>query len=144
MCRKCMKINFWIISLFLFFLGGCCADKSCERAHQAANAHEEKLKKYFTAAPGDRSEDVSSLAKETQAIADQLRAHGDFKTANRFDSYRDVLLYGNHTIDESLDDVLKLVKNKELESSKAKDACAPKTFTEKVKNFFSCDCDKNK
>lgn len=140
MCRKCMKTTFGIISLFLF-LGGCCADKSCERVQQIASAHEEKLKKYFTAAPSDRVEDISSLARETRVIADQLRATGDPVRANRFDSYCDVLFYGNHTIDESLNDVIKLVKGGKFQST---NPCTPKTFTEKMKHLFSCDCDKTK
>jgi hypothetical protein len=31
------------------------------------------------------------------------------KRANRFDSYIDVLTYGNRTVDESLDDVMRLI-----------------------------------
>jgi hypothetical protein len=55
--------------------------------------------------------DVSTLIAETRAISAQLRRSCMKEQANKFDSYVDVLMYGNRTIDESLNDVMKLVKN---------------------------------
>lgn len=78
-----------------------------------ANEVEMKLARHFSSGGVG---DVSSLIKETKAVAKQLRTQCDVERANRFDSYLDVLMYGNHTIDESINDTLNLVK-------KAQDPC---------------------
>lgn len=135
MYGKYMKANLGIAIALI--LSGCCPNKLHQQTQKMAAVHEQKLKAYFTAAPNDRSMDVSSLASETLVIADQLRAVGDVTLANKFYSYADVLLYGNHTIDESIEDVIKLVKG-EKSKSKPED----KGFSASVKDFFTCDkCD---
>jgi hypothetical protein len=86
-------------------LVGCCVEsQKCIVAEQ----HAEKLYRHFS---GRRMGDVSTLIVETRAISAQLKASGMYKQANKFDSYIDVLMYGNRTIDESLNDVMELVKN---------------------------------
>jgi hypothetical protein len=83
----------------------------CEESQRCINAerHAEKLYRHFS---GRRGGDVSTLIMETRAISAQLKASGMYKQANSFDSYIDVLTYGNRTIDESLSDVMRLVKNR--------------------------------
>ena len=56
-----------------------------------------------------RNDDISSLIRETREIANQLREDGKTVQARRFDSYTDVLMFGNNTLAESLADVNKLV-----------------------------------
>jgi hypothetical protein len=55
---------------------------------------------------------VSTLISETRAISRRLKNAGMIDQANKFDSYTDVLMYGNNTIDESLHDVMELVKHR--------------------------------
>ncbi|MDR1982873.1 MAG: hypothetical protein LBQ08_03705 [Holosporaceae bacterium] len=87
-----------------FILVGCCAgSQRCLNAER----HAEKLYRHFS---GKRAGDVSTLIMETRAVSAQLKASGMHKQANKFDSYIDVLMYGNKTIDESINDVIKLVK----------------------------------
>jgi uncharacterized HAD superfamily protein len=74
-----------------------------------AERHAEKLRRHFI---GERVEDVSTLIAETRAISYQLKKSCMKEQANKFDSYTDVLMYGNRTIDESIKDVMELVKNK--------------------------------
>jgi hypothetical protein len=73
----------------------------------AAKIHEEKLRRHFTY--GSIGVDVSTLIAETRRISAQLKYSGNIKDANRFDSYIDVLMFGNRTVDESLHDVMRLV-----------------------------------
>lgn len=80
-----------------------------EAFDQEVIKHELVLRQHFMGTPYDT--DISTLIKHTKQIANQLRARKRFSDANRFDSYTDVLLYGNNTIDESLNDVRKLVDN---------------------------------
>jgi hypothetical protein len=68
--------------------------------------HEKKLRRHFS---GERVEDISTLISETKSISCQLKRSGRMREANRFDSYVDVLTYGNRTVDESLDDVMRLI-----------------------------------
>jgi hypothetical protein len=70
---------------------------------------EDKLCRHFE---GRRENDISTLIRETRALSAQLKAAGMRQQANKFDSYVDVLTYGNNTIDESLDDVMRLVRYK--------------------------------
>ncbi|MDR2106957.1 MAG: hypothetical protein LBO73_00290 [Holosporaceae bacterium] len=71
--------------------------------------HEQKLRQHFS---GKRMGDISTLISETRNISSRLKAAGMPERANTFDSYIDVLTYGHRTIDESLDDVMKLVHKK--------------------------------
>jgi hypothetical protein len=81
---------------------------SCEGdAAGDAEAHREKLRRHFTS--GDTSVDVSTLIAETKQISARLKAAGNTAEANKFDSYTDVLMFGNRTVDESLNDVMMLV-----------------------------------
>ncbi|MDR0677595.1 MAG: hypothetical protein LBF57_02900 [Holosporaceae bacterium] len=95
------------ISWLLF----CCAVVSCHRndgnISSISERHEEKLRRHFT---GQSTEDVSTLIQETKGIACRLRKAHMCTDANRFDSYTDVLVYGNKTIDESINDVMNLVR----------------------------------
>jgi hypothetical protein len=75
-----------------------------------ATKHEEKLRQHFIKKVG--SEDVSALISETMHISQRLKSAGKQKEANKFDSYTDVLMFGNRTTRESLNDVMMLVKNK--------------------------------
>lgn len=75
-----------------------------------ADRQEQKLKRYFVSG-GRGMADVSTLISETRAISYRLKADGQRERANKFDSYTDVLMYGNRTIDESIRDVQRLVKN---------------------------------
>lgn len=59
-------------------------------------------------------EDVSTLIRRTRAISTQLKARGMYGRANRFDSYIDVLMYGNRTLEESIRDVEDLVKTGQI------------------------------
>jgi hypothetical protein len=69
---------------------------------------ESKLRRHFG---GRREGDISTLIQETSILSARLKAAGMRQQANKFDSYVDVLTYGNNTIDESLDDVMTLVRD---------------------------------
>lgn len=98
---------FTIICLCMVFISGC-RRNNCG-VEDIANKHEIKLKRYFTYGRVDNT-DVSTLISETRTISARLKASGMHKRANTFDSYIDVLTYGNRTIDESIRDVENLVK----------------------------------
>ena len=55
--------------------------------------------------------DLSTLIAQTRSISTRLKRAGKLKIANQFDSYTDVLMYGNNTLDESINDVIRLVRN---------------------------------
>lgn len=55
--------------------------------------------------------DLSTLISRTRSISTRLKRAGKLKMANQFDSYTDVLMYGNNTLDESINDVMRLVSN---------------------------------
>jgi hypothetical protein len=94
------------VLLFCLILSGCCGKSS--NVCPFAQKHAEKLRKHFK---GERTEDVSTLISETKAVSARLRQSCMKEQANKFDSYVDVLTYGNRTIDESLNDVMELVKH---------------------------------
>jgi hypothetical protein len=50
------------------------------------------------------------LITETRDISSKLKQAGLRQQANKFDSYTDVLMFGNNTLDESINDVMELVK----------------------------------
>ncbi len=101
----CFSVLLSGCSDFSFFEGNSCAENIADR-------HKQKLKQYFTNG-GRGNTDVSTLIAETRKISQKLKAAGMKERANKFDSYIDVLTYGNKTIDESIKDVENLVRNKE-------------------------------
>ena len=91
----------------LFLLVGC--QMGSDVFEQKVINHELLLREHFL---GHSTEyDMAGLINMTTEIANQLRGRGRLADANRFDSYRDVLIYGNLTIDESMNDVKKLIHN---------------------------------
>ncbi|MDR2067875.1 MAG: hypothetical protein LBP41_02710 [Holosporaceae bacterium] len=91
------------------FLTGCCTKFfSCDM-EVAAEKHADKLRKHFI---GDSTVDVSTLIHETRAVSGRLKRAGMYEQANKFDSYTDVLMYGNNTLPESINDVMELVKHR--------------------------------
>lgn len=121
-----MKKNMlFSVVCFSIFLSGCSyfsfgGGNPCVEG--IADRHEQKLKQYFTS--GNKgSTDVSTLISETRTISQKLKAAGMKERANKFDSYIDVLTYGNKTIDESIKDVENLVRNKEGSSGSDSKVC---------------------
>lgn len=108
-----MQIHKMITICLIFSLSGCdtvknwFADNRC--LEKAADRHEIKLKQYFTSGKGNAG-DVSTLISETRTMSSKLKAAGLNERANKFDSYIDVLSYGNRTLDESIKDTQNLVK----------------------------------
>lgn len=68
-----------------------------------------QLRAHFIA--NNSNADVSTLIARSRNMSARLKMEGQIKSANKFDSYTDVLMYGNHTLDESIRDVMDLVKN---------------------------------
>ena len=99
------------IVLILAVLSSCCR---CNDIENIAYRHEEKLRKYFLL--GRSTTDVSTLIAETRDISARLKRACLKERANKFDSYTDVLMYGNNTIDESLNDVMILTKTRKCPS----------------------------
>lgn len=93
-------------------------------------AHERLLREHFLG--HYTGLDLAELINRTTNIANQLRGRGRLKDANRFDSYRDVLIYGQYTIDESINDVQKLIKDGVRNDNRT-------CFSFCVKNIFRCD-----
>ncbi|MBR1735048.1 MAG: hypothetical protein IJ730_06360 [Alphaproteobacteria bacterium] len=95
--------------LIVFLLSGCSffSDKSTS---SIADMQEEKLRQYFTYGRSDKT-DLSTLISETRAVSARLKSEGNYARANKFDSYTDVLMYGNRTLDESIRDTQQLVKS---------------------------------
>jgi hypothetical protein len=90
----------------LFLLNCCSPERSVD---VIAAKHAATLRKHFK---GEHTEDVSTLIARTRYISAKLKRIGMSEQANKFDSYTDVLMYGNQTIDESLHDVMELVKHR--------------------------------
>lgn len=89
----------------LLLISACCKPGEQEIVREA-QIHAQKLRSHFM---GYRSEDVSTLIAETKEISYQLKLLKLNRLANKFDSYTDVLMYGNNTLDESVKDMLELV-----------------------------------
>lgn len=90
-------------------------------------AHERLLREHFL---GHHTKyDMAELINKTTDIANQLRGLGRLKDANRFDSYRDVLIYGQYTIDESIKDVQSLIKNGVPDNGTCFSFCLPSIFS---------------
>lgn len=96
-----------------------------------ASRHEMLLKNYFTYGSNGKvneyggGDDVSTLISKTMAIAASFREKGLYAEANRFDSYVDVLMYGNRTIEESIRDVENLVKSRGVMHNKKRNCQCP-------------------
>ena len=102
----CCKIQI----LILLLLSSCCRCNHSGRyiGENEIRTHEYKLRNHFL---GKGVVDVSTLITETKKISAHLKKNGRFAESNKFDSYIDVLMYGNHTIEESLNDVMKLISS---------------------------------
>ena len=101
-------------------LTACCAPRE-EEIMIEARRHAEKLRLHFG---GHRMGDVSSLIAETKAISMELKRINNRKLANKFDSYIDVLSFGNRTLEESVNDMKDLVEHGLEEDTKS--CCIPK------------------
>ena len=95
--------------LILLLLASCCRCNHSGRyiGGNEIRRHEQKLRDHFI---GKGEFDVSTLISETKKISAYLKKNCRLAEANKFDSYIDVLMYGNHTIEESLNDVMKLIR----------------------------------
>lgn len=112
-----------LILCVMFVLTGC-QTTSEELFEKRMISHERLLREHFL---GHYTRyDIAELINRTTNIANQLRGRGRLREANRFDSYRDVLIYGRHTIDESIRDVQKLIKYGVPESKLCFSFCLPK------------------
>lgn len=89
----------------LLILAACCSQEERD-VLKYAEAHAEKLRNHFM---GRITSDVSTLVAETQAVSYKLKSLKFDGLANKFDSYLDVLMYGNKTLDESVKDVQELI-----------------------------------
>ncbi len=89
----------------LLLLTACCNQEERE-VLKYAQAHAEKLRSHFI---GQTVSDVSTLVTETQVISYKLKSLKFNDLANKFNSYLDVLMYGNRTLDESVKDVQDLI-----------------------------------
>lgn len=102
-----MRFDKLILILFLSVVSSCCRCSS-DDIETIAEKHQAKLKRHFLS--GDSSVDISTLISETRNISARLKESGFKEKANKFDSYTDVLMFGNNTVDESINDVMKLIK----------------------------------
>ena len=89
----------------LLMVTACCSQEDVE-VLRSAQHHAEKLRNHFIGrVPGD----TSALVAETQIISSNLKRLKFNVLANKFDSYLDVLMYGNRTLQESVEDVQELI-----------------------------------
>ncbi len=89
----------------LLMVTACCNQEDIA-VLKSAQCHAEKLRDHFIGhVPGD----VSALIAETRVISFNLKRLKFERLANKFDSYIDVLMYGNKTIHESVEDVQELI-----------------------------------
>ena len=93
--------------LGIFLIVTACCGSEDQTILIDARSHAEKIRNHFL---GHISEDVSTLIAETRAISYRLKTSGCRELANKFDSYIDVLMYGNKTIQESVKDMQDLVR----------------------------------
>ena len=89
---------------------------------------ENKLRLHFS---GCRQGDISTLSRDAIEMATRLRRANMHAEANRFESYADVLIYGNQTLEESMQDVFNLVNGK----------VANQTSESTLFSFFKCNND---
>jgi hypothetical protein len=97
--------------VFLIALTSCHRDQFVDSSSQSivpiACLHKDKLRRHFL---GENVGDISTLIAETIGISNELKRAGLTRGARSFDSYVDVLMFGNHTLDESINDVISLVR----------------------------------
>ncbi len=116
-----------------FWLAGMIVLTACSGAGHEGNVmsdaeqHAAKLREHFMGK--NTTTDVSTLVSQTRSISARLKQTGHDKAANKFDSYTDVLMYGNHTLDESINDVMDLVRN---------GYCSGETLIDVAKSMFKC------
>ena len=94
-----------LLGIFLI-VTACCNNEELNTLRDARN-HAEKIRNHFM---GHVSEDVSTLIAKTRGISYRLKSLKFYGLANKFDSYTDVLIYGNDTIQESVKDMQDLVR----------------------------------
>lgn len=104
-----LKIFCCCCCLFLVGCGSIIGGGGYDSIDSYAERHRAKLRRHFM---GERVGDVSTLISETRAISNDLKRAGMMAQANKFDSYTDVLMYGNWTIEESMRDVMELVRGR--------------------------------
>lgn len=93
--------------VLLLFVTACSSSReSVPVIVQEALYHAEKVREHFM---GFTSEDLSSLIAETRALSRRLKAAKFNRLARKFDSYIDVLMYGNQTLAESVKDMQDLI-----------------------------------
>lgn len=74
-----------------------------------ASSLEDRLRSHFS---GQKTYEVSGLITETRIASSAFKRMGYSAIANKFDSYTDVLMYGNRTLAESMNDVIALVRGR--------------------------------
>lgn len=112
-----------IIRLICLLMLTSCCSRYNNNIEYVADRHREKLRTHFSKGKSrcvskTNNYDIHSLIYETRYIAGRLRTEGRLEEANEFDSYVDVLMFGNKTIDESINDVAKLVNGETKKRSK--------------------------
>jgi hypothetical protein len=94
--------------LLALLLASCSGeDNCCPSATDIATGHKEKLRAHFRG--NGRTTDISTLIAETRRISARLKRENRYAEARKFDSYTDVLMFGNNTLEESLNDVMELI-----------------------------------
>ncbi|MDR2268348.1 MAG: hypothetical protein LBD81_02765 [Holosporaceae bacterium] len=81
-----------------------------------ANRQAQKLRRHFLGY--NVSTDISTLISETRAVSSALKRANMSKEARKFDSYTDVLMFGNNTLAESISDVMELTRGNAYNNSK--------------------------
>lgn len=120
-----------IVSLLFLCIVVSCSNSSGGDVETIADRHQEKLRRHFSS--GDTSVDISTLISETRSISMGLKNAGLKDRANKFDSYTDVLMFGNNTVDESINDVISLIGQGHNQQGYKRGGCDCPTF----KGFFS-------
>ncbi|MDR2794977.1 MAG: hypothetical protein LBB12_04325 [Holosporaceae bacterium] len=93
---------------FALLLVSCSGENDCcPSIVETAKSHKQKLRAHFMG--NGRITDISTLIEETRRISARLKKENKYTEARKFDSYTDVLMFGNNTIDESLNDVMELI-----------------------------------
>ncbi|GHU13397.1 hypothetical protein FACS189449_08690 [Alphaproteobacteria bacterium] len=110
-------------------------EKTRSEIISAVRIHEEKIRNHFLGS--SNTVDISTLIAETTSISSSLKKAGMYKEARKFDSYIDVLTFGNNTIDESISDVMKLIRSPSLSSLLRKQQCP--TLSESIASIFQCN-----
>lgn len=108
-------MNIFLFAICLLVSGcGCSYAPSAEGPKaqaffiQASNL-EDRLRSHFS---GQKTYEISGLIAETRTASNAFKRMGYPAIANKFDSYTDVLMYGNRTLAESMNDVISLVRGR--------------------------------